>query len=61
MSYLGVYSLTGLIYLLGFFATLYGIVSFSPILFIEGVFLLWVGFSLTANVMEAARLTPGPS
>ncbi len=61
MSYRMVYSLTGVILLIGFLAALYGVQTFSPSIFIEGVFLLWIGFSLTANAMDAARLSPGPS
>lgn len=61
MSYSTIYSLTGVIFLIGFLAEIYGLSTYSPTLMIEGVFLLWLGFSLTANALEAARLTPGPS
>jgi hypothetical protein len=61
MSSQMLYSLTGLILIIGFLATVYGIHTLSPILFIEGSFLLWIGVHLTSNAMDAARLTPGPS
>jgi hypothetical protein len=56
MSLKTLYPLTGTIMMIGMTATLYGIHSFSPIIFFEGVFLMWLGFSLTANIWEAQRL-----
>ena len=56
MFYKGLYSITGIIMILGFLIMLYGIHIFSLSIFIEGFFLLWIGFSLTANMMEHQRL-----
>ena len=41
---------------IGFFAFLYGIHTMSFSIFIEGLFLLWLGFSLTVNAMELQRM-----
>ena len=56
MSLKVLYPLTGTIMMIGMSATLYGIHSFSFSIFIEGVFLMWLGFSLTANIWETQRL-----
>ena len=56
MSFKALYPLTGTIMMIGMTATLYGIHSLSFSIFIEGVFLMWLGFSLTANIWEAHRL-----
>lgn len=50
------YPLTGTMMLLGMAVMMYGLQQLSPILFFEGVFLAWLGFSITVNVWEANRL-----
>lgn len=50
------YPLTGTMILLGTAVMMYGLQQLSPILFFEGVFLAWLGFSITVNVWEANRL-----
>lgn len=47
------YSISGTITLIGVAATLYGISTSSFPMFIEGVFLTWLGFTLTTNMIEA--------
>jgi hypothetical protein len=52
MSVQALYPFTGTIMVIGLGAMAYGVQSLSPILFFEGVFLLWLGFSLMVNIME---------
>jgi hypothetical protein len=52
-----IYPLTGTMMIMGIGAILYGIHSFSFSIFIEGVFLLWLGFSISVNLWEGHRLT----
>lgn len=56
MSLQSLYPLTGTMMLVGSVVILYGLSEFSPILLLEGVFLVWLGFSITANVWELNRL-----
>jgi len=56
MSMKTLYPLTGTIMMIGMTATLYGIHSLSFSIFVEGLFLMWLGFSLTANIWEHQRL-----
>ncbi len=56
MSMKALYPITGTIMLIGMTATLYGIHSLSFSIFVEGLFLMWLGFSLTANIWEDQRL-----
>ena len=58
MSLKALYPLTGTIMMIGMSATLYGIHSVSPSIFFEGVFLMWLGFSLTVNLWESYEFTP---
>jgi hypothetical protein len=48
--------LTGSMMLLGTGVMLYGLQEFSPVLFFEGIFLVWLGFTITVNMWEAKRL-----
>jgi hypothetical protein len=50
------YGLTGSMMMVGLGAALYGIHTSSFSIFVEGLFLLWLGFSITTNMMEAYRL-----
>ena len=43
--------------LMGVGAMLYGLSQLSPLLFFEGLFLMWLGFSITVNMWESSRLT----
>jgi hypothetical protein len=56
MSLKPLYPLTGTMMLLGTGAMLYGLQSLSPIVFLEGIFLVWMGFWITVNIWEANRL-----
>ncbi len=56
MSLKALYSLTGTMMMMGLAATLYGMQSSSCLLFLEGLILLWLSFSLTASVWESQRL-----
>jgi hypothetical protein len=56
MTLNALYPFTGSIMMIGTVVMLYGLQALSPILFFEGVFLTWLGFSITANVWEANRL-----
>lgn len=49
------YSITGIIMIIGLIAFLYGIQTLSFTLFIEGIFLLWIGFSITTHSMNDQR------
>lgn len=48
--------LTGTMMLTGVGIMFYGLQQLSPVLFFEGVFLVWLGFSITVNVWELNRL-----
>jgi hypothetical protein len=50
------YGITGTIMMIGLGASLYGIHTLSFPMFVEGAFLLWLGFSITANMIEHSRL-----
>lgn len=50
------YPLTGTMMLTGVGIMLYGLHQLSPVLFFEGLFLVWLGFSITVNVWELNRL-----
>lgn len=50
------YPLTGTIILIGSSAILYGIQSECFLIFLEGVFLVWLGLRLTFSAWEAQRL-----
>lgn len=56
MTMKALYPLTGTMMLMGTGVMLYGLQELSPILFFEGLFLIWLGFSITVNVWEASRL-----
>jgi hypothetical protein len=56
MSLKALYPLTGTIMIMGLAASLYGVQSGSFPVFIEGVFLMWLSFSLTINIWETQRL-----
>ena len=51
-----IYSFTGTMMFIGTSAMIYGIHTFSFPMFIEGFFLLWLGFSLTATAIDVHRL-----
>lgn len=50
------YPLTGTMILIGSSAILYGIQSECFLIFLEGVFLFWLGLRLTFSALEAQRL-----
>ena len=52
MSVKALYPFTGTIMVIGLGAMAFGVQQLSPILFFEGVFLLWLGFTITVNMME---------
>lgn len=52
MSVQALYPFTGTIMVIGLGAMAFGVQQLSPILFFEGVFLLWLGFTITVNMME---------
>jgi hypothetical protein len=56
MTLKALYPLTGTMMLMGTAAMLYGLQQLSPIVFLEGIFLLWLGFSITVNTWEVNRL-----
>lgn len=50
-----IYSLSGTISVIGTAAFLYGLVTHDFICLGEGLFLIWLGFSITVNAMEMIR------
>ena len=50
------YGLTSTIMVVGLFAFLYGMYSMSFSIFIEGLFLLWLGFRLTIHAIDNQQL-----
>lgn len=42
--------------LIGILAMAYGMQSMSITIFLEGIFLMWLSFSITSSVWEAQRL-----
>jgi hypothetical protein len=56
MTLKALYPFTGSMMLIGTAVMLYGLQDLSPVLFFEGAFLAWLGFSITVNVWEANRL-----
>lgn len=50
------YPFTGTIMLMGTGVMLYGLQEGSPALFLEGILLIWLAFSITVNVWDANRL-----
>jgi hypothetical protein len=55
MSLKPLYPLTGTMILLGTGAMLYGLQSSSLVMFIEGLFLVWLGIQITMNAWDVAR------
>jgi uncharacterized membrane protein len=56
MSFKALYPLTGTMMLIGILAMAYGMQSMSITIFLEGIFLMWLSFSITSSVWEAQRL-----
>jgi hypothetical protein len=56
MSFRALYPFSGTIMLIGLAAWFYGIVQASPLMFVEGVFLIWLGFVITMNAWEGNRV-----
>jgi hypothetical protein len=56
MTLKALYPLTGTMMLMGITAMLYGVHELSPIIVLEGVVLLWLGFTITVNTWELNRV-----
>lgn len=55
MSVRSLYPLTGTLVLIATGALLYGLHSSSPIMFVEGLFLMWIGIQITMNAWDSTR------